>query len=350
MDQLQFTIPEILSLIGVTQCVYILVYMSMRAGRLSRAGLPILYFFVLGIAFFADFGQRSVGEITPYYFYIQWAAWFLGPPLSVLLIIQIARITSTPALKHYWVLLLIPFAFLWARVIGNVQCVDGEICNDLKSVLIAFGMIAGCISLLAIWGNRGLFSTITSEKTGESRYWLILALIFMNVFFLLSMLLSVSLNIAEQQIMLIRTILGLGFVYLVGTSLFRIYPQAVRIEETKISPLSSEETAIAKKVESLLSLEKVYHEPTYSRADLARECSTSEAVLSKIINVYFNKSFPQLINEHRIEDAKRLLRETEANVNVVAEQVGFNSLPTFNRVFKEITGSTPGQYRQEQAA
>ncbi len=342
MDQIQFTIPEIISLIGVTQCVYVLVYMAMRARPLSSAFLPVLYFLVLGIAFLSDAVDRTIASGIPHYFYIQWGAWFLGPPLSVLLAIQIAQISRRPALKHYWVLGLLPLAFL-----GTVAFSPPD---DVKSCLVITGMIAGSISLLAIWGYRGLFSPLLAEKGGKTRYWLIYAIVFTNVSFMAVMLASLSLPKAEQEILLIRTVLGLGFVYLVGTSLFRIYPQAVKMTDANTGTLSAAEMEIARKIESLLTLEKVYHEASYSRADLARECEVSEAVLSRVINLHFRKTFPQLINEYRIGDARRLLKETNANVRTVAEEVGFNSLATFNRVFKEMTRHTPGQYRQEKAA
>jgi AraC-like DNA-binding protein len=342
MDQLKFTIPEILSLIGVTQCVYILVYMLMRAGKISRAGLPILYFTVLACAFLSDFAANYIGKNFEHYFYTQWALWFMGPPLSVLLVIQIAKISETPALKYYGILGLVPLAFLGAAVFSPPE--------EIKTWLTLLGIIAGCISLLAIWGQRGLFASVAAEKTGKPRYWLILALVFTNVFFLASMLFSLSLPGTGQEILLVRTILGLGFVYLVGTSLFRIYPQAVKLPDAASGELSPGELAVARKIEGLLVMEKVYQEPAYSRADLARECGISEAILSRVINLHFQKTFPQLMNEHRIGDACRLLKETGANVRTVAEEVGFNSLATFNRVFKEITGVTPGQYRQDIAA
>jgi AraC-like DNA-binding protein len=344
MEQLQFTIPEILSLIGVTQCVYFLVYMVMRAGRLSRAGLPILYFLVLALAFLSDAAERSLGTSIDNYFYLQWATWFLGPPLSVLLVIQVAQISRTPELKHFWVLALIPGAFLITRLM-----VPPESASEMQSALIIFGIIAGCISLLAIWLQRDVFAAITSEKTGKARYWLILALVFTNIFMLGVMMLSLNPAYAENAL-LVRTVLGLGFVYLVGTSLFRIYPQAVMLSDIGPDTLTARDMEIARKIESLMSLEKVYHEPAYSRADLARECEVSEAALSRIINLHFSKTFPQLMNEHRIEDAKRMLKETDASVRTVAGEVGFNSLATFNRVFKELTGSSPGQFRQDIAA
>lgn len=352
IEQIQFTVPEILSLIGVTQCVYILVYIAMRAGRLSRAGLPLVYFSVIALAFFVDAAERELGGSFTHYFYLQWAAWFLGPPLSVLLIIQIAQINRTPDIKHFWVLWLIPIAFAVAHAMTLSMEGCGAktvICQETQTGLVLAGIIAGCISLLAIWLQRDIVTSITAEKTGKERYWLILALVFTNIFFLGVMFFGLSFTGYGEEVQLVRTILGLGFVYLAGTSLFRIYPQAVRLSDAAPDTLSPGDIEIARRIEGLMSLEKVYHEPAYSRADLARECGISEASLSRVINLHFGKTFPQLMNEHRIGDAKRMLRETDASVRTVAGEVGFNSLATFNRVFKELTGLTPGQFRQDLA-
>ncbi len=339
MDQLRFTIPEIFSLIGVAQCIYVLVYMGFRAGRISRAGLPILYFLVLGLAFLFDFASGYIGDIWEYYGHAQWFAWFYGPPLSVLLVVQIAQITRVPSLYHYWVILLIPAAYFASLNLAQSH-------DETQDWLIVSGLVAGAISLLAIWGNRGLFVPILTQKTGKERYWLIIALTFMNIFFLGGMLMVLNQDIGWQDIVLLRTLLGLGFVYLVSTSLFRIYPQAVHISGERSGELSPEELGIALKVERFLNFDKVYQEITYSRTDLARECGVSESVMSRIINSYFKKSFPQLMNEHRIRDAKQLLLETDASVHVIAGDVGFNSLASFNRVFKKMTGNTPSDYRK----
>jgi len=348
MDQLRFSIPEIISLFGAAQCIYIIVYMAFRSGRISRAGLPLAYFLVLACAFLTDFATRYLGQFT-YYDYLPWIFWFLGPPLSVLLVIQVAQITKLPALRYYLVLLLLPAAFAIAHFLTatkDAACAGFLLCDEMRDWLLVTGISAGAVSLLTIWLVRGLFDSISQQKTGKERYWLILALIFANIFFLTAMLFGLNDKIADHNIVLLRNVLGLGFVYLVSTSLFRIYPQAVSISPAKADDLSEDEKTIAGKIESLLTLEKVYQEPTYSRTDLARECETSETVISKVINVHFNKSFPQLINEYRVQDAKQLLAETKANIKIVAEEVGFNSLPSFNRVFKEIEGVTPSAYRK----
>lgn len=354
MDRLTFTIPEIISLIGIVQCVYILVYIIFRAGRLSHAGLPFLYFLVLGAAFFLDFGQAYVGDITPYYGIIQWFLWFSGPPISVLLIIQAVQITRLPALHHYWVLLLTPVALVTAVFLsehyGVCDVITLAACPPLQEWLVVCGLVAGAVSLLVIWSRRGLFDALFIQKTGKDRYWLILALIGVNAFFLAAMFLSLTPALTPQDTGMVRSVLGLAFVYLVMTSMFRIYPQAVRIVEGagKGDALSNREIEIALRIEKLMEVDKVYHEVGYSRTDLAREVGESETVISRIINLHFGKSFPQMVNERRVADAKRLLAQTEASINVVATEVGFNSLASFNRVFKELTGDAPSTYRKNQ--
>lgn len=49
----------------------------------------------------------------------------------------------------------------------------------------------------------------------------------------------------------------------------------------------------------------------------------------------------------KLQEAKRLLRETEKQVIDVGAAVGFGSLATFNRFFKEQVGCSPGQYRKK---
>src|SRR5262249_27503868 len=94
---------------------------------------------------------------------------------------------------------------------------------------------------------------------------------------------------------------------------------------------------------------KLYHEPTFSRADLARELHVSENTLSRVINVAFGKSFPRLLNEFRVDDAKRMLHSHDIPIQIIATEVGFNSLASFNRAFRELTSITPSQYRQANA-
>ena len=146
-----------------------------------------------------------------------------------------------------------------------------------------------------------------------------------------------------------RTIFGLTFVYLVTTLVFRLDPRPVLLLPgtmiRRAAELTPEELALADKIRDLMRLDKLYQEPRYSRADLARELNVSENVLSRVVNGAFMKSFRKLLNDHRVEEAKLLLRDSDMQVTQIAFDVGFNSLASFNRVFKKTTGQAPTEYR-----
>jgi len=48
----------------------------------------------------------------------------------------------------------------------------------------------------------------------------------------------------------------------------------------------------------------------------------------------------------RVERAKQMLQDPNRRVSEVAFEVGFLSLPHFNRSFKRIAGTTPTLWRQ----
>lgn len=338
-----------LSLIGLSQCVYLIVYISVRAGLISHAGIPVIYFAILMLAFLMDFGASHLSESISYYGHLRWAFWFLGPPLSVLLIVQFSNKAEDLSPRDFLILLVIPICYGLSYLATNTYtaCENIGNCEEMSAFLNATGLMAGAISLLIIFSKKNLFTNVRKQRQGKETYWLVVSLLIMNVCFLSVMLAKLGGVISNEQMIALRTILGLGFVYLVSTSLLRLYPKGSRTRsESSDATLSQEETVLATKIENLLSYEKVYQEPTYSRLDLSRECNVSEVTISRVINIHFKKSFPQLMNEHRVEDAKRLLEQTNAPVKIIAEDVGFNSLPTFNRVFKDVTGDSPSVFRK----
>ena len=53
------------------------------------------------------------------------------------------------------------------------------------------------------------------------------------------------------------------------------------------------------------------------------------------------------IRNEKTEEAKRLLRYTDKSISSIALFLGFSSQAHFSKVFKEITGMTPGEYREK---
>jgi AraC-like DNA-binding protein len=104
-----------------------------------------------------------------------------------------------------------------------------------------------------------------------------------------------------------------------------------------------------RKISYLMDMEKVYRDETLSLQSLAEKCSISPHCLSQIINEHLKKSFPDLINGYRVEEAKTLLGDrgrVNRKVLAIAFEVGFNTKSGFNKVFKKYTNMTPTQYRK----
>lgn len=78
---------------------------------------------------------------------------------------------------------------------------------------------------------------------------------------------------------------------------------------------------------------------------LAASAGCSEAHFIRTFKDVFGETPHRYLQRRRVERAMYLLRETQASVTDVCFDVGFNSLGTFSRTFKDITRLTPTQFR-----
>lgn len=69
--------------------------------------------------------------------------------------------------------------------------------------------------------------------------------------------------------------------------------------------------------------------------------------LSHLFKKEAGVTFVNYITQKRIEDAKHLLAQTEKSQTDIAIEVGFNDYFYFIKIFKKLTGMTPGQYRSQ---
>ncbi|HEX9063392.1 MAG TPA: AraC family transcriptional regulator [Clostridia bacterium] len=78
---------------------------------------------------------------------------------------------------------------------------------------------------------------------------------------------------------------------------------------------------------------------------LAEHVGLSYSHVRKIFNDETGENILNYINNLRIEEAQRLLRQTSMNINEIALSLGYNNNQSFNRFFKKYVGITPGEYR-----
>lgn len=67
---------------------------------------------------------------------------------------------------------------------------------------------------------------------------------------------------------------------------------------------------------------------------------------SSLFKRYTGESLITYINQVRVEKAKELLRNSNDKIYAIAEKVGFSSQPYFIRVFKNVMGISPNEYRK----
>jgi len=107
----------------------------------------------------------------------------------------------------------------------------------------------------------------------------------------------------------------------------------------------------SEKLLSHMELSKPYLNPDLTLPQLAGELSISTHLLSRVINEHFKLNFFDFVNRYRVEAFKeRILSPDYDNYSLlgIAFESGFNSKSAFNRVFKQITGLTPSQFKSRQ--
>lgn len=82
-------------------------------------------------------------------------------------------------------------------------------------------------------------------------------------------------------------------------------------------------------------------------AGLAEELHISVSYLSRQLSKEVGENFVDLLTRMRMVHAKKLLRETSLKVYEVSDAVGYKNSHYFSRLFREVIGMTPGEYRSQ---
>jgi len=95
---------------------------------------------------------------------------------------------------------------------------------------------------------------------------------------------------------------------------------------------------------------RYYQYPELSLTLLAEKLELTTHELSRIINTALKKSFNDFVNEYRVADVvKKMQNPAFDHITLlgIAYESGFNSKATFNRIFKQMTGKSPVELKNE---
>jgi AraC-like DNA-binding protein len=104
---------------------------------------------------------------------------------------------------------------------------------------------------------------------------------------------------------------------------------------------------ILDRVDRLLTEQKLSRDENLTLSRLARRAGVPARQISGAVNRLAGKNVSQYINDFRIEEACRLLRETDMSVTSAMFECGFQTKSNFNREFRRVTSLSPASWREQ---
>ncbi|GAB3202159.1 AraC-like DNA-binding protein [Pontibacter aydingkolensis] len=147
-------------------------------------------------------------------------------------------------------------------------------------------------------------------------------------------------------------VLQVLFIYWLGiTGFYRI--KVVQVESQKRTNAYFEgiDNEVVEKCEKALSkameTDKLYLDPELTVGKLADHINISSKTISAVLNQHLQKGFSEYVNDYRVAEVKRRLARHETKTLTIAGialDSGFNSMATFQRVFKASENITPKEF------
>ena len=146
----------------------------------------------------------------------------------------------------------------------------------------------------------------------------------------------------------------LAYVGFNRTKIFQAVQEEVQISMEEETDTQVEKNTDAPELEGLykkllevMDSDKPYLDSQLSLHKLAATSKIPAGKLSTVINNHSNQNFYDFINTYRVKLIKERLKTDDMelySILGIAEECGFNSKASFNRVFKKMEGKTPTQY------
>lgn len=96
----------------------------------------------------------------------------------------------------------------------------------------------------------------------------------------------------------------------------------------------------------LLYIEENYREPL-SLEELAKHFHFNPSYLSTFFSKHMKQGFNEYLQKIRIEQAKKLLIDSNISISSISERVGYSDPSYFTKVFRKMEGVSPRQYRRK---
>ncbi|MCP4023704.1 MAG: AAA family ATPase [Desulfobacteraceae bacterium] len=137
---------------------------------------------------------------------------------------------------------------------------------------------------------------------------------------------------------------------------FKLMEQEVELDQT----FTTEETeeilrfkTCCQKLQDHMAQKKEYKNPELGLSSLASDLDISPRLITDAIKNCLGQNFNTFVKSYRIEAVKqeiKTLGPSEKTILEIAFEQGFSTKSNFNRIFREFTGMTPSEYREQSQA
>lgn len=102
-------------------------------------------------------------------------------------------------------------------------------------------------------------------------------------------------------------------------------------------------------LENSMKEDKLFLKPDLTLPYLSDVLKIPPHYITQTLNIYSKQNFSEFVNTYRVDEFKKKLKSLEKmklSLFGIATECGFNSKPSFNRIFKKHTGMTPSEYQR----
>ena len=223
--------------------------------------------------------------------------------------------------------------------------------NLADPIILMTYLSFGIIILWNAAGKKREFALVRVGQTNQALRAMIItgiALIcsaFMDLYVIIDFL-----RTGGENIGLSVTLIQSGFLLCIGLAAITGHAAATANAKPEIAlstkNMAEEDGAIIARLIHLFETENLHTDMDLNLRRLSRRLSLPDRSVSQAINRTQNMSVSQFVNRFRIQEACKLLEDTDQSILNISLAAGFMTKSNFNREFARVTGQTPSQWRQ----
>jgi AraC-like DNA-binding protein len=342
--------------LGVWTCINLI--LNRRSDSYIRGAL-ITYVLVLlipPINAYINLLQLETGNLLT--LLSQKLSWVYGPLLMILIDrLLLKKINNTYIIWHF-----LPFLFFTLE-----QALQLYWLSLWQYVAILYLQIGGYLgyAIKNILQHKEQFKKLNKNYRNSSYYWAMHLAFGLVVVMIWDLIIVSGLFLGLINSLTFITILASAFsIYISALSLLFIYQPELSIkdetdptmskEEPKVTPhlrsieLSPEAAnELQQRLEKLIATHQPHLDESISLGKLSSLLGITPHQLSELLNIHMSISFYDYLNHLRYEESIKLLQniQQEYSITDIAYRSGFNNRNSFYKVFKEKTGMTPTQFK-----